>query len=1290
MPRSSAPTAPAAVGDRSRFGLDAARTGRVGNFGALGAVTGALAVALLVGGLVWSAATGQAPPSQRPRIFGGSLVLDDYRPLTAIDLATGSVTVQLEGVYEQVGAKTYADVQAVATSVGTMLVNTLTGTFNMLGKDDYVLGPPTNGISLGPLAGETGAAGFADGASTYIVRYAPTTTISLVDESTVEAGAEAQAAGSRHAVRPVGFAQLGAPAADQPGGAAVSQGALWLLTALREQCGVVTVAPSAHSSHGLAATGRALVAQPCAAAALESVTGTVGLVVPGRAELFGNTGPPRALVIPGTVHATQFLPVLGASGMLWYLVKLPSGWSVLGIDASGLVIGPMPLADFGPAADPVVPAYSGGRLYTLDQAQRGQPALWVIQPGTGAMQTVRGAPAYPAKSVTEKASFVGAQVLVDGPRVVFNNPESLLAVVVFTDGSHAPVIVDKSNAVIVSAAGPGDVNVKVPKPKTHLRHPTQPRSQHATPTTTPTTVAQPIAQPIAQPVTQQVDCATTTEKPYEPQISSLHPSDESVLVTWTYHLLDEEDCLPRTWSVTLTALYGRPQPLYPVQVVNGQQQLLFTGLRPATSYRAVVTAYINNQSTESTPASFTTTAVGPGAPAFEQTVANGRGGWVVSWEPCSGPQCMVPAVSWTVVGSSCGPGFVGVPPKLTVKGDQKSVVVNVGNDLGLLGDSLSFSVQGVSAAGLLGAPASDGRCSQAWESPDPADLQLLAAGVPDGQSVTAELRVVVVPGASSVLAFGGDQVSFSYSVGGQVIGPTPFAEVDVPGLDPAKLYQATATVTPLGHPSAAVTLTSPEFAKTIPWPSALRVQVAATVGENANTGTVIATFQPLPPGRFEAYGNVTCGSEILPVYGTVNSAAQLSANIDLDQMGGSCTMSVTVRSTAAPDPYGVPSPLLRAMFSIGARPTYGFNVVANETCSGACKLQLDVSYDGIGQPAGTDWQVVAASRPGCAVVTALQSAARFPLTFTWPTRCTSVPTVTVEWLYLGQPGSAVAALPGLPPPPTAPTTTVPTTTVPTTTVPTTTVPTTTVPTTLKPTTTVPTTLKPTTLKATTTVPTTLKPTTLKPTTLKPTTTVPTTTVPTTTVPTTREPTTREPTTTVPTTTVPTISLPPAVTTTLTVVTVPSSTAPSSTLPAATTTTCAGAIACATTTTATTMPAATTTTSLTTSTTMPAATTTTSSTTSTTVPVETTTTSSTTSTTVPVETTTTVSDAVLAPVVALGGPGPRAPGATTEVSAVLWALLAAVFVGIVVGAMGWGFARASRGRKRTYPLTEATT
>lgn len=599
------------------FGLASASSRRGANFGVLGAVSGVAACVVVVGGLMWSAATGQTPASRHPTIFGGSLVLDDYRPLTVIDLATGAVTVQLEGVYAQVGASTYADVEAVATSAGTMLVNRSTGAFNMLGQDNYVLGPPTNGISLGPLAGETAAAGYADGAAAYIVRYAPSSTVSLVDASTVVRGAQALSAGGRHATEPVGFVRLADRPIDEAGGAAVADGALWTLAEGRGKCAVERVAPSAQAGQGLAATERSSFPAACSQGALESSSGAIALARPGVVQLFGGAGPPQAVAFPGTMHASQFLPVQGVTGGFWYLARLPSGWSVFGLSAAGSPSTPRPLNAFGPGAEPVVPAYSAGSIYTLDQDQPGQPSLWAIQPATGVMKPVPGAPAYPAESVTEKAGFQGAQVVVDGPRVIFNNPESLLAVVIFTDGSHTPVVVNKSDAVEVSAAGPGDVNVKREKPKPQPKTP----APGAAPTTTPTTLVQPI---VVQPVTQQVDCSSTTEKPYAPQISSVSPSDEAALVVWSYHLLAEQDCLPSTWSVSVTALGGAPQPARHVQLVDGQEQLLFTGLQPGTGYQAEVTAYIGRESTSSAPVNFTTTAVGAGG----RELCRQRPGWL--------------------------------------------------------------------------------------------------------------------------------------------------------------------------------------------------------------------------------------------------------------------------------------------------------------------------------------------------------------------------------------------------------------------------------------------------------------------------------------------------------------------------------------------------------------------------------------------------------------------------------------------------------------------------------------
>lgn len=1058
-PRTGASLGPARppTSRSSRFGLSSTATGGVGQSRAAGTVLGVVVAAVLVGGLVWSAATGQAPPSQRPRIFGGELVLDDYRPLTVIDLATGEVTVQLEGVDAQVGSTNYADVQAVATAAGTMLINDGTGTFNMLGKDDYVLGPSASGISLGALPGATGATGLATSAGSYIVRFAPRSTVSLVDAATVEAGAAALAAGSHRSVRPLGFAQLGGPADSQPGGSTVAGNALWLLVGQGEKCRLEWLAPSSRAAHGLAQKSISSIPTLCQKAALETSAGTVGLALPGEVLLRGR-GETRAVSV-STEQASELLPVQGAPGELWYLAKLPAGWSVFGVSASGIVSPPRPLASFGPGADPVVPAYSAGMLYTLDQDQPGQPTLWAVRPSTGVMRPVAGVAHYPAKSVTEKASFVGAQVLVDGPRVIFNNPESLLAVVVFTDGSHSPVIVDKSTAVVVSAAGPGDVNVK-PRPHRPAPSPrSAPHPDHSGPPT-PTTVAP----ALAQPVTQQVTCATTTEKPYQPQISSVKPADESALVVWSYHLLAEQDCLPSTWSVTVTALGGGAPPAHPVQVVNGQQQLLFGSLTPGTTYEAVVTAYINKQSTESAPARFTTTAVGPGAPSSVRAVANGAGGWVVSWASCRGPKCEVAAHGWTVTGSSCGTAFVGRPPTLSVPGPLTSVTVNPGNNLGLLGDSLQFSVQGVSATGLVGAPGPATRCLRAWQPPDPNDLQLLAAGTVVGQTITAGLTVAVVPGASSVLAYGGNQVTFTYSLANQTEGPTPLATAAFPGLRPARSYQASVTVMPLGHPAAAVTLAGAPFGRSLPWPPGLGLKVTGTVGANPNSGTATASFPGLPPGPFEAQGDVICGSEVLTVSGRLSAAGRFQAGLDLDQMGGRCDLQLALRSTLQPDPYGLPSPVLRAPFSIGAPPAYSFAAVAAQPCPGRCDLDLYISFNGSGQPAGTDWLVSASSTPGCTRATSVRAAASFPVTLQWPAACPP-PTVTVSWVYLGQPTSTTASLtsppspppteatratttttaavPTLPPPPAATTTTVTARSRPTTTTTTTTTSTTT-------------------------------------------------------------------------------------------------------------------------------------------------------------------------------------------------------------------------------------------------------
>ena len=59
------------------------------------------------------------------------------------------------------------------------------------------------------------------------------------------------------------------------------------------------------------------------------------------------------------------------------------------------------------------------------------------------------------------------------------------------------------------------------------------------------------------------------------------------------------------------------------------------------------------------------------------------------------------------------------------------------------------------------------------------------------------------------------------------------------------------------------------------------------------------------------------GREILP-RARLLPATTSAPRLNLDQMGGSCSISAKLESTAVPDPYGIPSPLLSAPFSIGA------------------------------------------------------------------------------------------------------------------------------------------------------------------------------------------------------------------------------------------------------------------------------------------------------------------------------------------------------------------------------------
>jgi hypothetical protein len=1024
---SSQATAPNSDGGPPvRFGHPSARGAGSPGFGWTGAVVGVLAVVAILAALAWSGAAGKTVSAKQPHIFGGDLVLEDARPLSVIDVATAQVTVKLTGIDAQVGATSYSDVETVPVEEGTMLVNTKTGTFNLLGHDDYVLDAGGSGVGLGSLSGMVGARGYGAGQNAYIVRSAPHSTVSLVDQQTVTAAAKAQASPSISsgsgakstpvaAVNTLGFASLPGEVSTRAGAAAVSGAALWTLVPSGSSCLTDELQPVATAHQGLVVTSRAALAEPCGLSAIESSGGLVGVAFPGHVRLFTSGGPRSGVDVPvaRTASDTEFVPVSGASGAIWFLAGSGSGWSVFGVSPSGQVTGPSALPGFTPSSDPAVPGMSLGYLYTLDQTPATRQALWTINPSTGGMARVAGAGTYPVLNANEASahvSFVGAQVIVDGPRVVFNNPQSHEAVELFTDGTHPPVIIDKNDAVELSATGPADVSVTPAA--------SAPGNKRSGGASTSSGNASKLL-PVVQPVNQQVTCATTTQKPYAPQITSISPSSGAALVSWSYQVLDQTDCLPDSWSVHVTALTGSHQPPQPLQVVNGQSQYLFTGLRPSTTYQAVVTAYINAQSTESTSATFITSARGPDAPLTVATKSDGRGDWVVSWQPCTGPAhpgCIVPADTWTITGSACGSSFVGQPPSVQVPGNRTSVTIN-SDPLGLLGDSVTFSVQGALLSGLTGNPTSDHGCTQAWRPPRPADISIGGSGLPTGQSITATLQVETR--GSPVEAFGSQRTEFVYRVGRLTDGPTTATRVVIPGLAAGRVYIPTVTVYPGGHQASSVAVAGARFTRTLAWPAGLEVVVSPRVNPNPNTGTLIVSFPNSPPGHLTATATVQCGGPggaAESVAGALINRAFSVANFDLDSMGGSCQLlGATLSDTDIPDPYGVSSPRLSRSFIIGQQPAYGFSAAVSAQCQIFClQRQIDVNFGGPGTTpaAGIDWTIAACltgsglcstSPPStCLVEQTSAGPMTFPVALDVPDGCDpSAMTVAVTYTYLG-------------------------------------------------------------------------------------------------------------------------------------------------------------------------------------------------------------------------------------------------------------------------------------------------
>ncbi|MDA8044018.1 MAG: fibronectin type III domain-containing protein [Actinomycetota bacterium] len=1041
-------------------------------------LTGLALVVLVVGSLVWAAASGTPVAAQRPRLFAGSLVLEDARAPTVIDLATAQVTVRLPTVNAQVGASNDGSVQSVPVAGGTVLVNSGNGTFNYLDADNYVADPNGPGVGLGALAASFGARGYAAGRDAYIVRSAPRTTVSLIGRSTVLEAAKISSssipsgasgrgvtASPTAALSPLGYRALGGVVGMQPGSVAVSGSDLWTLVGPPTGCQVQQLTPVATSRQGLVSSTRGHFATSCGSLALEAGASRVAAAAPGQVELYDPAAPrgPRPpegvrVATPFTSAATSFLPVQGAGAVMWFLARSASRWQLFGVSTTGALSGPYPLTSLS-GADPAEPVLAGGVLYTLDLNSVGNATLWTIDIAGGRMAPLVGQARYPRLG-RETPTFTGAEILLDGPRVVVNNPQSLEAVVVFTDGSRPPAVVNKTQAVTVSATGPADLDVKTPQ--TTAGKGSKGGSGSAGAQKTPL--------PVAQAVSQQVTCANTTQKPYAPQVTTVTPSSGTVLVQWAYQLLDQTDCEPSSWAVQVTALTGGHQPAQPVQVVYGQNQYLFEGLRPSTTYQVVVTAYINRQSTPSNPATFTTSARGPDAPLSVQTQADGNGDWVVKWDPCTeavNKNCVVPADQWSVIGAACGGSFVGSPPSVQVPGDQDSVTISA-TQLQLLGDSVSFSIQGSLASGLTGNATSDRSCTEAYGKPDAAAITIGGQGQADPatNTITATLTLQSSGDPQSVFGVPAQKAEFVYTLGGisppRTIGPVGQTSVTVPGLPAGVTYTPSVEIYPAGHPDAAVTVQGSPFSQTLAWPADLAGGGTTAIGSvspsDPNSGTITVILPPDVPSGATAVAatsanspgagpTVQCGGAGGATLGPypptpVGPSRQMVFPVpDLVDHGGDCTISFSLADGANPDPYGGPSPVITSPFAIGTQPTYSFNaaftdcsdyqcgvlgkqytveITPNDSFQGGGNWTFSVGEQGV--PPSADPCYVSEQSPSTPPV--------YPVDVQLPQHCVRVAQIVVDatWEYLGQQGTWAGTPGSAPPPATTSTTSTSTTT----------------------------------------------------------------------------------------------------------------------------------------------------------------------------------------------------------------------------------------------------------------------
>jgi hypothetical protein len=902
------------------------------------ALLSSLAVAVAVVGV---AAALVSPNRARSfDLIHGSIFLADDRAPVAIDLATGKPTVRLVGANSQVRATNTADLSVVPLTASTLLLNSATGEFNLVDGTGFVVKTTAGGVPLPKQAGATTAMAVAAGNAAYVVRGGTAnTSVFLVNTATVQS---ATRSGAR--ITPRGSAVLTQPSNPAPGMAVSANGQLWLLTGTSDARTLrqLSVPPESQTGATLTAASRGTVSGLAALASVPAGNGGDQVTMATAGELQQFTGPDasrRTLAVSGLTGVDQILPASNASSGVAFLFHANNGWNLVTASPESATAAVHALKGIPPTAQLATPAVSSGSLYTMDRAT--SAALWQISPD-GTVKSLPGATGYPVPKdsrgrALEVADFGDAQVVAQRSRVLFNSPGHVLALAVFTDGSHPPMVIDKSSAADLNAAGGASAITAQHNNGLKKTAPAKAPQQQKAPT------------PTAPAVNNKVRCKTTTQTPHVPSITTATSASRSVLLNWTYPLLDSQDCVPSTYQIIVRTLTDG-SPSAPGQVsVQGQQQVNLTGLYPSTRYQISVTAYLNGRGTSSPVVIVTTGPEGPAAPTGVTATTDSGGNWTIAWKACgSVKNGCVPASNWSVIPHFCdGLGLSSPPAPLPVAGDDtlSSFSTSFSGGTSLLGRGLSFSVQGVSAAGNVGTTSASSGCAYSWAPPDQAAMHL-SASVPAQTSLggTTSSTFTLDLGRSPAVATGGvgGQITFQLLVGSRVVqsmGPGTATTASFTGIKAGTSYTGKAIVTPPRHNEAAVTVGPVTVATRSNWPAiAISSAKVTQDSQDPRTGELSVTLSGLSSAaangerfRLTDGSSFYCGNTAMSLStpGPFDpSTVTVTAQVNLLQYFGDCRVGLQLVEDAggSSDPPvfgGTQSPTATASVSMPGLPTGG-------------------------------------------------------------------------------------------------------------------------------------------------------------------------------------------------------------------------------------------------------------------------------------------------------------------------------------------------------------------------------